>query len=215
MFDADKKSNTEKLSRDEWKEKCRKELGIDPDDYDDQKEFVKVFNAKMKRKLQRITESINDLDNWRNLYEYDDDEGPSPYNFDTEEEYIEARMEYDEEQINKIHAYYDAEIEKILKESYSIEVKSGIPYREVDEKVLAQEDIVNLLDKRYYYCAVLPNNATRLYYYQAHDNIRIGDKVCIPFENRPAAGIVVSVEEHTAISVPSPIEETRFIIGKI
>ena len=47
-------------------------------------------------------------------------------------------------------------------------------------------------------------------------SLKIGDKVLVPAgkENEECIATVVSVEEHTRLTVPFPLDKTKFIIAK-
>lgn len=79
------------------------------------------------------------------------------------------------------------------------------------------ERIVNGGDvAMYIYCAVLLSSVPRHYYYRtADESIKIGDKVIVPVGNeKETTGTVVSVEVHSELTVPFPLDKTKMILRK-
>ncbi len=71
--------------------------------------------------------------------------------------------------------------------------------------------------KIYHYCSVVFGDDFHPYHYRTEDtSLKIGDKVLVPAgkENEECIATVVSVEEHTRLTVPFPLDKTKFIIAK-
>ena len=71
--------------------------------------------------------------------------------------------------------------------------------------------------KIYHYCSVVFGDDFHPYHYRMEDtSLKIGDKVLVPAgkENEECIATVVSVEEHTRLTVPFPLDKTKFIIAK-
>ena len=69
----------------------------------------------------------------------------------------------------------------------------------------------------YYYCAVVYEDGPYPYHYRTEDTaLKIGDKVVVPVgrQNTERIATVVSVEQHSRLTVPYPVEKTKFIIRK-
>ena len=71
--------------------------------------------------------------------------------------------------------------------------------------------------KIYHYCSVVFGDDFHPYHYRTEDtSLKIGDIVLVPAgkENEECIATVVSVEEHTRLTVPFPLDKTKFIIAK-
>lgn len=69
----------------------------------------------------------------------------------------------------------------------------------------------------YYYCAVVYEDNPYPYHYRIEDTtLKIGDKVVVPVGNQNAEQVaeIVSIEQHSRLTVPYPIEKTKFVIKK-
>ena len=77
---------------------------------------------------------------------------------------------------------------------------------------------VALNDKNiYHYCGVVYENSSYPYHYRTNDtSLKIGDKVIVPVgaQNKEVVAEVVSVEQHTRLTVPYPVEKCKFILRK-
>ena len=70
----------------------------------------------------------------------------------------------------------------------------------------------------YYYCAVVFDNGSNYYHYRTEDtSLKIGDEVVVPVGNNGEESVaqIVSIEQHSRLTVPYPVEKTKFIIRKI
>lgn len=68
------------------------------------------------------------------------------------------------------------------------------------------------------FCRVLLSFKSYPYYYLAPDNTyNIGDLVRIPFgvANEEYEAVIISMEQHTVMTAPYPVERTKYIIGKV
>lgn len=69
----------------------------------------------------------------------------------------------------------------------------------------------------YYYCAVVYEDNSHPYHYRIEDTtLKIGDKVVVPVGNQNTEQVAefVSIEQHSRLTVPYPIEKTKFVIRK-
>lgn len=69
----------------------------------------------------------------------------------------------------------------------------------------------------YYYCAVVYEDNPYPYHYRIEDTtLKIGDKVVVPVGNQNTERIaeIVSFEQHSRLTVPYPVEKTKFVIRK-
>lgn len=68
------------------------------------------------------------------------------------------------------------------------------------------------------YCQVALTENGRTYYYRTRNpELKVGDKVYVPFGyNAPKKiGMIVSMEEYVGHDAPFPLEKTKYIIGKV
>lgn len=69
----------------------------------------------------------------------------------------------------------------------------------------------------YIYCGVTYENNPYPYHYRTNDTtIKVGDKVVVPVgpHNKEKIAEIVSVERHTRLTVPYPVEKVKFILRK-
>ncbi|MCD8005834.1 MAG: hypothetical protein LUF29_02510 [Oscillospiraceae bacterium] len=73
------------------------------------------------------------------------------------------------------------------------------------------------LPKVYEFCRVLLNQSGTSYSYLTNRlDLNIGDRVIVPVgaDNKELTGIVVSIEKHTALTVPYPVERVKKVLRK-
>ncbi len=109
----------------------------------------------------------------------------------------------------------------IGKESYGLnlyEYETEIEYRKALEGEKEKAYQLALTDKNIYrYCAVIFENGRYPYHYRTEDtSLKIGDKVVVPVgrQNEEVIAEIVSVEEHTRMSVPYPVEKVKYILRR-
>lgn len=69
----------------------------------------------------------------------------------------------------------------------------------------------------YHYCGVVYKDNPYPYHYRTNDTtLKIGDKVVVPVgsKNEEVVAEIVSVEQHTRLTVPYPVEKVKFILRK-
>lgn len=69
----------------------------------------------------------------------------------------------------------------------------------------------------YFYCGVIYENNPYPYHYRINDTtLKIGDKVVVPVgsQNKEEIAEIVSIEQHSRLTVTYPIEKTKFVIRK-
>lgn len=171
-------------------------------------------------------------DEWRDYCEDGFEYGLDPENYETEEEYEEAleeakadlrEAESDECSDLVLSQGYETEIEyeDVLAEA-AIESQIVIP-QECDagnktkmEMPIRKEPLVG--KTIYHYCGVVfEGGLLQPYHYRTEDtSLKIGDKVVVPVgpQNEECIAQIVSVEQHTRVSVPYPVEKTKYILRK-
>lgn len=147
------------------------------------------------------------------------DYGLDVEDYETLEEYEEAL----EEATNDLETVQDDEEEDDFDIAIPIEleVSVGCPNKEKASALSAAREEalqVALNDKSiYYYCGVVYENNSYPYHYRTNDtSLKIGDKVIVPVgaQNQEVVAEVVSVEQHTRLTVPYPVEKCKFILRK-
>jgi hypothetical protein len=72
-------------------------------------------------------------------------------------------------------------------------------------------------DALHTYCQVLlDGGGPALYYRTRNPELKVGDRVCVPFGagEQTRLGKIISMEEYIGHDAPYPLERTKFIIGK-
>lgn len=163
---------------------------------------------------------------WRDDCEDGSEYGLDAEDYETLEEYEDALCEaeyedmHSEEEDGTIEIAVSFEIEdlsdvsnkaktsEIQMDNYAMERKRV--HNDVPQNVLKDKNV-------YHYCSVLYENNPFPYHYRVNNiSLNIGDKVVVPVgsKNKEVVAEVVSVEQHTRVSVPYPIEECKFVIRK-
>ncbi|MDO4847195.1 MAG: hypothetical protein Q3968_03575 [Clostridiaceae bacterium] len=140
---------------------------------------------------QTLSENEDNRYAWRSQYENADCYGLKVEDYETAEEFQNARnQKRREEEQNR----YLAEREKRFEQL----------------KEAAQDKTL------YTYCGVLVENADRIYHYLTDDEtLKAGDRVLVPFGNKKIEGEIVSVGQYMKVGAPFPLERTKKIIRKI
>lgn len=136
----------------------------------------------------------NNSSNWRDKYTPEYTYALNPIDFETEMDLVRAISEKIKQQ------YEQEEKESKTTKNHNNDATKGFPK-----------------DKIYTFVGVIFTFANYHYYYLTNDDtISIGDYVVAPVgtDNKECVGKVVSVEKHLHISVPFPIEKTKWIIRK-
>ncbi len=160
---------------------------------------------------------------WKLYCEDGSDYDVDPEDYETEEEYEEALKLAKEESKPQVtnreqyawRKYYKKE-EKYGLNVYNFEKESDFLRALYKKKQEALEIALN--DKNiYHYCAVVYEDNPYPYHYRTNDtSLKIGDKVVVPVgrENVEKIAEIVSVEQHTRLTVPYPVEKVKKIIRK-
>lgn len=166
---------------------------------------------------------------WREECEEGLEYGIDAEDYETQEEYEEAlqeaKYEWREECEEGLEYGIDAEdyetqeeYEEALQEA-KYEKEKNLPT--LQRKLVRRPQITEemLKDKTiYHYVGVKFENTFYPYHYRTEDTtLKIGDKVLVPAgpQNQEVVAEVVSVEQHTRLSVPYPVEKVKSIIGKV
>ena len=156
---------------------------------------------------------------WRDECEDGFDYGLDVEDYETLEEYEEAL----EEAKNDLETEQDDEEEDDFDVAIPIELEVSVncPNKEKAAAFsVAREETrqVALNDKNiYHYCGVVYENSSYPYHYRTNDtSLKIGDKVIVPVgaQNQEVVAEGVSVEQHTRLTVPYPVEKCKFILRK-
>lgn len=190
-----------------WREECDdgSEYGLDVDDYETAEEYEEALNEAKYA--------------WREECEDGFDYGVDAEDYETLEEYEEAL----EEAKNDLESEQDDEEEDDFDIAIPIELEVSVncPNKgRTSAFSVAREEArqVALNDKNiYHYCGVVYENSSYPYHYRTNDtSLKIGDKVIVPVgtQNKEVVAEVVSVEQHTRLTVPYPVEKCKFILRK-
>ena len=103
------------------------------------------------------------------------------------------------------------------KEIYGLQINDFASEKEFQQAfIVAREQALN--DKNiYYYCSVIFENNLNPYHYRTNDmDLKIGDMVVVPvgYQNEEVVAEIVSVEQHTRLTVPYPVDKCKYIIRK-
>lgn len=156
---------------------------------------------------------------WRDECEDGFDYGLDAEDYETLEEYEEAL----EEAKNDLESEQDDEEEDNFDIAIPIELEVSVDcFNKEKSSALstAREEALQgaLNDKSiYHYCGVVYENSSYPYHYRTNDtSLKIGDKVIVPVgaQNKEVVAEVVSVEQHTRLTVPYPVEKCKFILRK-
>lgn len=171
----------------------------------------KYADKPMKRKMSEWQSDISEYiknnteepetdepeSDWRENCAYMRKSGIEPNNYESEDKCRKAYQDVCEAERQKQKEQRDAEINRRM--TLCKELENG-------------ENIT-----RYIYCAVLLPSVPHPYHYRTTDeSIKIGDKVVVPVgeDNKEMTGTVASVEIHTELTVPFPIDRTKQILRK-
>lgn len=190
-----------------WRDECEDgfEYGLDAEDYETAEEYEEALNEAKYA--------------WRDECEDGFDYGLDAEDYETLEEYEEAL----EEAKNDLETEQDDEEEDDFDIAIPIELEVSVNCSNKENSSafsVAREEArqVALNDKNiYHYCGVVYENSFYPYHYRTNDtSLKIGDKVIVPVgaQNKEVIAEVVSVEQHTRLTVPYPVEKCKFILRK-
>lgn len=188
-----------------WRLNCEdgSAYGVDPNDYETRDEYNNALN---KEKI-----------GWHDCCENDSDYGISPEHYETEKEYDEAIENA------KVDSFdVDVDDEMIVTDDLSENAVDGA-FSECsskrDSNPIAKHDPYAADDFHVYvYCLVMMDGTNTKKYYRTEDRtLKRGEAVFVPNENSGGKlrGTICSVEHHMSFSVPTPVEETPEIIGRV
>ena len=196
-----------------WRDECEDglEYGVYPEDYETAEEYEEALNEAKY--------------GWRDDCEDGSQYGLDIHNYETAEEYEEALREAKKETTKKPSNIQKDNTEWRKKyfrtETYGLNVRDYLDEREfLLALAIAREKALEIAlnDKNIYlYCGVIYENNPYPYHYRINDlNLKIGDKVIVPvgYDNKEVVAEVVSVEQHTRLTVPYPVEKCKFVIRK-
>lgn len=170
------------------------EYGLNPLDYDTEQEYLEVLQ---KEKYA-----------WREWVSQRDTIGLDPKRFETEAEYNAAwQTRYDEQQTKKREE--QIEQRRLLQQQQEAESEER---RKALENELWKDKTI------YTYCGVKLPFSERPYWFRTDDSsLKIDDTVIVPVgeDNKEMEGTIVSIGQYSRISVPFPVEKTKFILRKI
>ena len=163
---------------------------------------------------------------WRDDCEDGLEYGIDAEDYETLEEYEDALCEAEYEDMRSEEEDGTIEIEVSFELEDLSDVSNKVKTSEIQREshVLGKKCVHSGVSKNvmndkniYHYCSVLYENNPFPYHYRVNNiSLNIGDKVIVPvgIENTEVVAEVVSVEQHTRVSVPYPIEECKFVIKK-
>ncbi len=159
---------------------------------------------------------------WREDFKDCNTYGVSLYEYETQEEFLEAYFKAQEQYSQKAEEELQKEIEKAEEETQKrikeYEEKQKKYYLELDLKA-QQEMKADIADrKEYIYCGVKFDGNSQIFHYITDDkSIIAGDTVIVPvgYDNKETPAIVVSVKNCRRVDAPYPFSNTKRIIRKI
>lgn len=155
-------------------------------------------------------------EDWKLFCEDGLEYGLDPDDYETEEEYNEAVDSY----VARREQYVWRKIYR-RQNTYGLNIYEYETEREfLQALVVAKEEFLEVArnDKTiYHYCGVVYKDNPYPYHYRTNDTtLKIGDKVVVPVgsKNEEVVAEIVSVEQHTRLTVPYPVEKVKFILRK-
>ena len=229
-----------------WREECENgaEYGITPEDYETLEEYLDALNAEKYSWRNDSEEGLyygvdpqdyetyeeykealaKEMYAWRENAEDGGEFDLDPEDFETEEDYDEALAEarakeerkyswrrYCTNRFGILATDYETRIEydQAIREAYEKEREEKIALRRADPNSL----------KLFKFCKVATDYPNKPFYYYFYGNIdiKIGDKVIVPFgqNNRKTEGIIMALGECYGCSFPCDISDIKTVIEKI
>ncbi|MDD4493281.1 MAG: hypothetical protein PHV32_02870 [Eubacteriales bacterium] len=165
-------------------------FGLNVCDYDSEQEYLDDLNEEKY--------------GWRRCYDKDDCFGLNPSDYETQLEFdVALKKQRNMTKASDIDQRHKTRSEKNAEQSIT-------PSVETDESILGDKNV-------YIYCGVVFHQNNQVYHYRTDDiTMKIGDAVIVPVgtEMKETEAKVVSVGQYTRMTVPFPVEKTRFIIKK-
>ncbi len=206
------------------------DIGMVQDEIEDWEKEIAAYIEEMERECERYAFCRKNA--WRNTVPSGEKYGLNPRYYDSEQEYLAALHE---RKYGWRKWYEDKDNEGLNPEAFETQdafnEARAARWREKKSAALAggrrngreqTPDPAAAEDQNIYiYCGVAFPDARHAYHYRTDDTtIQIGDTVIVPVgdernERTETKGIVVSVGQYTRMSVPYPVEKTRFILRKV
>lgn len=210
-----------------WKEDCGEgfDYDVDPEDYETEEEYNEALELA-KNGSKKIEEEIVDSD------EFIDEEITETVEAQISDSVsvpITLQVSIPKRDTTKapVNSYAARREQYMWRKSYRKQETYGLNVYEYETEreflqalSVAREEFLEVAknDKTiYYYCAVVYEDGPYPYHYRTNDTtLKIGDKVVVPvgYQNTERIATIVSVEQHSRLTVPYPVEKTKFIIRK-
>lgn len=214
-----------------WREFCEdgSEYGISPEDYEDEWEYEEALEEAKYAWRDDCEDGFEygvDADDYETLEEYEEALREAKKETALEESNVtvpvSVKVFVDSHSPNNIQKENTEWRKKYFRtETYGLNLRDYLDEREFLRALsIAREEALEIAlnDKNiYFYCGVIYENNPYPYHYRTNDlNLKIGDKVIVPvgYENKEVVAEVVSVEQHTRLTAPYPVEKCKFIIRK-
>lgn len=195
-----------------WKLYCEdgSEYGLDPDDFDTEEEYEEALEEALDLAKEEANKTVE-------VKATDTISIPVTLGVSISggSKKEESKPQATNREQYAWRRYYKKE-EKYGLNTYNFEKESDFLRALYKKKQEALEIALN--DKNiYHYCAVVYDDNPYPYHYRTNDiSLKIGDKVVVPVgrENVEKIAEIVSVEQHTRLTVPYPVEKMKTIIRK-
>lgn len=214
-----------------WRDDCEDglEYGLAPEDYETSEEYEEALNEAKYAWRDECEDGFEygvDADDYETLEEYEDALREAKKETALEERAVTApvsvQVSVGSHSPNGIQKENTEWRKKYFRtETYGLNLRDYLDEREFLRALsIAREEALEIAlnDKNiYFYCGVIYENSPYPYHYRTNDlNLKIGDKVIVPvgYDNKEVVAEVVSVEQHTRLTVPYPVEKCKFIIRK-
>lgn len=168
-----------------------------------------------------LQQDFLDCYDWREDFVDCQTYGVSPYEYDTQEEFIKAYDAAAEAHFRKIIEEYDKEQTAYEEKQKAFLAKCKLQEEE-QRRQLEEENKLNLQEdlkdnNEYIYCGVKFDENSRIYHYITDDeSIGVGDEVLVPVgpDKEESKAVVFSVGKCLRINAPYPFKKTKWIIKK-
>ena len=214
-----------------WRDECEDgvEYGVDPEDYETAEEYEEALEEVKYAWREDCEDGFEygvDADDYETLEEYEEALREAKKETALEESNVtvpvSVKVSVGSHSPNGIQKENTEWRKKYFRtETYGLNLRDYLDEREFLRALsIAREEALEIAlnDKNiYFYCGVIYENNPYPYHYRTNDlNLKIGDKVIVPvgYENKEVVAEVVSVEQHTRLTVPYPVEKCKFIIRK-
>lgn len=159
---------------------------------------------------------------WREDFKDIETYGVSPYEYETQEEFLCAYNKAQEKHFQKFVEEQEKEMEEAEKKQKAFieECRTKERKRRIEEeKRLRQSRDEDIKDKKeYIYCGVVFDGNEQIFHYITDDeSIAVGDRVAVPvgYDNEETEAVVMTIEKCLRINAPYPFCKTKRIIRKV